>query len=620
MSRMGVIGSVAVIAFLITIALGVPAAGKHHTEGPDLYVGDLSPGDDGAPPYECGTREDPCDSLEHAVAHAAGGDVIALANGTLTSGPVTFDKNVTVEGARGPVKSVLKPAVDIAPGGAWLLVAPGAEVSWKMVTFDGTGHQVPEAIRYEGDGAVTESIFKEISAAGGEGTAIAALGGGITVYKTQFSAIGHTGVLLAGTPQSLVGGNRFRGTGTGLEYGIEVLEGAQAAIRSNTIDGYTGTGAGSASSAAIAVRGAAPATEAELTANDLRRSTVGLEVDGAGGEAIVTPRANAFVGNGVGVAAGEAIVDARDNWWGGNGGPGSDGSDSLQGAVEAPTWLTLTLKASPDEAPVAGTSVVTATLTRNSVGSPVAVPSLQPIESLESGRPKEEELAPMGFADGTSIAFSADGGFLASPVTTVGGSAGSTLTLVGPPGTATVRASLDAATVGVEVRVRQAALPASPSAPGRAAGGSERSDRLYGTRYGDSIEGFAGNDLLVGRAGDDRLIGGAGDDVAYGGAGDDLLLGQQGRDILNGGAGNDLVVGATGADILVGGQGDDVLAGNAGADRLKSADGRPGDVAACGAGFDVGVVDQGDVLSGCERVAVRSPRTPSSHSADKPSQ
>ena len=90
-------------------------------------------------------------------------------------------------------------------------------------------------------------------------------------------------------------------------------------------------------------------------------------------------------------------------------------------------------------------------------------------------------------------------------------------------------------------------------------------------------------------------------DRLYGRAGDDRLLGLSGRDLLDGGAGADLVVGGTDGDLLIGGSGADLLRARDGdKDRLR-----------CGLGRDTAVVDDRDVVSGCEVVhRPEAPRTP----------
>jgi Tol biopolymer transport system component len=79
--------------------------------------------------------------------------------------------------------------------------------------------------------------------------------------------------------------------------------------------------------------------------------------------------------------------------------------------------------------------------------------------------------------------------------------------------------------------------------------GTDRADRLIGTRGDDVICGLGGNDRIDGRGGDDVLLGGNGNDVLIGGAGKDRLFGGRGgdrlrardgeRDVVDGGPGHD---------------------------------------------------------------------------------
>jgi hypothetical protein len=84
--------------------------------------------------------------------------------------------------------------------------------------------------------------------------------------------------------------------------------------------------------------------------------------------------------------------------------------------------------------------------------------------------------------------------------------------------------------------------------------------------------------------------------------GADVLRGGSSADTLYGKAGADRLYGLEGDDRLDGGPGSDVLVGGAGNDRLDARDGAP-DVARCGPGSDIAVVDLRDrVSAGCEKV------------------
>lgn len=69
--------------------------------------------------------------------------------------------------------------------------------------------------------------------------------------------------------------------------------------------------------------------------------------------------------------------------------------------------------------------------------------------------------------------------------------------------------------------------------------GGSGEDRLFGSRFDDTLLGGADADALFGRDGDDRLEGGADDDTLRGEGGDDILVGGAGRDVQFGGAGAD---------------------------------------------------------------------------------
>jgi uncharacterized delta-60 repeat protein len=104
--------------------------------------------------------------------------------------------------------------------------------------------------------------------------------------------------------------------------------------------------------------------------------------------------------------------------------------------------------------------------------------------------------------------------------------------------------------------------------------GSERSDRLKGTRRADVIVSLGGNDKVAGGSGNDVICTGAGNDSIDGGAGNDRLYGQDGKDKLGGASGKDSLSGGAGKDSLSGGGGKDSLLGGPGKDKLQGGPGR----------------------------------------------
>jgi uncharacterized delta-60 repeat protein len=114
--------------------------------------------------------------------------------------------------------------------------------------------------------------------------------------------------------------------------------------------------------------------------------------------------------------------------------------------------------------------------------------------------------------------------------------------------------------------------------------GTNRADKLKGTRRNDVIVALGGNDKIDGARGNDVICAGDGNDTTKGGAGNDHLYGQNGKDTEAGGPGNDQLDGGSGKDALAGGSGDDHLDGGSGDDRLTGDSGK--DALAGGSGKD----------------------------------
>ena len=128
-------------------------------------------------------------------------------------------------------------------------------------------------------------------------------------------------------------------------------------------------------------------------------------------------------------------LEFENNWFGCNAGPSvgvpATPCDSVGvnagNTVDFEPWLVLSIDAAPTAiTPFGDTSAVTAGITTNSDGDPIAA----------------------AIPDGAPIAFATDLGAVAPPTApTIGGTAGSTLTSGATSGTATVQATLDAQTV-----------------------------------------------------------------------------------------------------------------------------------------------------------------------------
>lgn len=274
----------------------------------------------------------------------------------------------------------------------------------------------------------------------------------------------------------------------------------------------------------------APNTNVRILGNTLAGSSDhGIRVTNAEDE--IDAHFNRIAGNsssGISLDDNDTTIDAENNFFGCNSGPNTAGCDTIIGAdaasVDVNPFLVLRLDADPNSTPVSGgTSQLRAFLTTNSNG---------------------ETVGP-GFPNGTTIQFATNRGTV-NPLSddTQAGEAFSTLTADSPPGTATVRATLDNATATDEVVF--AGPPASPPPllQGRCANvrnGTEGDDKLIGTRAGDKLNGFGGDDDLTGQGGEDCLDGGSGKDDLAGGAGDDRLVGASGKDELTGRSGEDRI-------------------------------------------------------------------------------
>ena len=85
--------------------------------------------------------------------------------------------------------------------------------------------------------------------------------------------------------------------------------------------------------------------------------------------------------------------------------------------------------------------------------------------------------------------------------------------------------------------------------------GSDRADRIRGTRGNDVIATGRGSDVVFGRGGRDVICGDGGRDSLLGNGGRDTLLGGRGADTLWGGPRRDALFGGAGVDRLIGGGG-----------------------------------------------------------------
>jgi Ca2+-binding RTX toxin-like protein len=70
--------------------------------------------------------------------------------------------------------------------------------------------------------------------------------------------------------------------------------------------------------------------------------------------------------------------------------------------------------------------------------------------------------------------------------------------------------------------------------------GTDRGEKIEGTKYADHINAEGGDDVVLGRRGADRIRGGNDSDRQYGNMGNDVIYSEGGfRDLVNCGKGND---------------------------------------------------------------------------------
>ena len=100
--------------------------------------------------------------------------------------------------------------------------------------------------------------------------------------------------------------------------------------------------------------------------------------------------------------------------------------------------------------------------------------------------------------------------------------------------------------------------------------GTDKSNRIKGTRRDDRIILRGGKDRASGGRGSDCIDGGKGRDAIYGGVGKDSLYGKKGNDRLIGGKGADHLSGAGGNDKISAGKGRGTIQGGKGRDRINA--------------------------------------------------
>lgn len=181
--------------------------------------------------------------LGDIVSVVSSGDTINLSGGTFfdTTG-VVITKNLTFLGSSTST-TICRPLGDATgegDAGAWLTVNAGATVNMANITFDGSGFDILRALRVYGGGWCRSLTFRNFSAPDGKGIAcVIRSEEAIQITDCLFENINWIGVRFAGSgvAGSLFRNNTYVGKGSGshLDYGVVIEEGASVILRQNTI-------------------------------------------------------------------------------------------------------------------------------------------------------------------------------------------------------------------------------------------------------------------------------------------------------------------------------------------------------------------------------------------------
>jgi hypothetical protein len=361
-------------------ALALPAAAQ---AAGTIHVNASSTAD----PASCGSAAAPCTTLQDAMLHATGGELVLVAHGNYPGATITVPLHL--RGANGSViRSTLEVSaaihvdgLDFDPGAGGPAIrfvaasgggAVGASVVTNATFIDAGGHAAIQAAVALAGLVVSDSRF-----VAGSGSAPAALhldgtsGGaiaGVRVERNEFRGFSGAVVNAAATSGLRITGNRSYGVGSllalsdadGSTQRIQVHDNvgedfsAHAihlgrGVRAVTVERNRLAGGTRAALRIDAWRGSGSTADVVLRANDLSGFGAGISVD-ASLDGLLQARGNRIVDV---QRAGPAVsssspgtVDVRRNWWGTSAGPaagavvGADASEPLRlVGVEAPSQL-----------------------------------------------------------------------------------------------------------------------------------------------------------------------------------------------------------------------------------------------------------------------------------------
>ena len=255
------------------------------------------------------------------------GHVLEVQVASHAEGIVTVTKGVTIQGGGGG--AIVTPTTDTGGSGdarGWFLIT-AANVTFRNLAFDGSGHAIFQALRFKAAGGLVEDCdFAHVRYSTYLGMAIVSYEN-LTVRDCTFADIERLGIILFSSAVTAgeVSGCTYTGKGAGdwIDYGVELGGGAVATLTDNTITSCTGVALsdGSNSAAVLVTDYYAPGTRGTLNGNFLNGSTMALAVGYASSDtSVVVAHGNDFSGNGYGTPTTNPlrVVDASANWWGSN--------------------------------------------------------------------------------------------------------------------------------------------------------------------------------------------------------------------------------------------------------------------------------------------------------------
>ena len=427
---------------------------------------------------------------------------ITIEAGTVELGgaQVVINKNISISGA-GTDDTTLHIDFNTGttgdPRGAILVNAAGS-LSLSNLTYDGTGSNVWNGIRANGDTDIDEVHFSNIDFHSAyAGSAVAGLTGAVlNITNSEFTDIGRIGAHYAGANGNFEG-NTYTGKGAvdALDYAMDISRGAVVTVTDNTVINNTAVAIsdGSTSAGFLVSDFFGPSPTVTFTGNTVSGNTVGL----AGGyldtdaSTIHFGAGNDFTGNDFGlslygnVTATNAEAVTGDFYW-----EGGTAANAITGAGSADTLIggggddTITGNGGNDEIDGGnGTDVVVysdaATITQDGL-------------------------------TGWTVTSATGGTDTLTNIEQVNDSATGKILLVGNGGYASIEAAINAAASGDTIRVASGTW----TLPGTLLGGSE-------------------NDLLLGGGDNDTLDGGTGADQMFGGTGNDTYTVDDAGDIVS---------------------------------------------------------------------------------------